>query len=442
MKKVKFKAANAASLQAAKKKIQNSLSDVSEELKEALLTVIETLESDEHEYDIDEFKSAVEEIVAKYDNVPEATANAIAKAVESTMARVQNALPNNEKLTQPVRNQIAAAIFRSHDKDDAKLAVNAVLTKNGITGLEFNEVVDYVVDWKVEDLNPLFKKLHRTMVSKFFYGEISLAVADNIAKGWLKTNEGEKAIQQLEAKGKSFTTDYVYKRQQVSFKDRDEIEQAGQLANFLNMVSKELDLMIVNACVNAILVGDNVNSEQDKVHTFETIGTKTETDAFTTVVNVNDAELLAYLTSVTETDTPQRSKLLAAARYTRDQIFNPSGKEVVAVMSRQALSLFSPHVVAAGGDLIFRTKEEVAAQLGVDDIYLTDVMPSQVDAEGALVIFMIPDGYWYKEVKSIDVAYPTYEKNVYNLQKERNIGGAIHDLASTAILRGQVESAE
>ena len=105
-------------------------------------------------------------------------------------------------------------------------------------------------------------------------------------------------------------------------------------------------------------------------------------------------------------------------------------------MSRGVLSSLSPRVVAAGGDFVFRTKEEIAAELGVDDIYLTDVMPAtmeQGEANSVPVIFMIPDGYWYKEDKAIDVAYPKYENNVQNLQKERNIGGAIHDLLSTSI---------
>ena len=50
-------------------------------------------------------------------------------------------------------------------------------------------------------------------------------------------------------------------------------------------------------------------------------------------------------------------------------------------------------------------------------------------------IVMLPDGYWYNEKNAISVAYPKYEENVMNYQKERNIGGAIHDLFSTAVLK-------
>lgn len=425
-------------LMTAKQKVMNTLSGDASELRDALVALFDELANREEEFDINQFKSEIENIVAKYSDVPEATAQAIAKAVENTVKRVQNALPAEQKLNAKTKNAIAAAILRARDKEDAKNRVSAYVadTKNGISGLEFEAVVDYVIDWKIEDLNPLFGKLHKTLINKFFYGEIDFSDADQIAHGWLKTNEGEKLIQELEATPKSITTDYVYKRQQVAFKDLDEIEAAGQLSQFLAMVSKELDMMIINGIVIAILVGDQVNSANNKIRTFETIGTKTTNDLFTLVVKSSDADLAAYMTAIDAASAPQVSQRLAALKYTRDKIHNPYGKEVVAVMSRGVLSELSPRVVASGGDFVFRSKEEVAAELGVDDIYLTDVMPATMEAGAAdsvPVIFFIPDGYWYKEVKTLDVAYPKYEANVQNLQKERNIGGAIHDLLSSSL---------
>ena len=423
-------------LMTAKQKVINTLSGDASELRDALVALFDELANREEEFDINQFKSEIENIVAKYSDVPEATAEAIASAVENAVKRVTNALPASQQIAPKAKNAIAAAILKAHDKVDAKNKAQAAAVANGITGLEFEAVVDYVVDWKVEDLNPLFAKLHKTLINKFFYGEIDLKEAEQIAHGWLKSNEGEKLIQELEANNKKITTDYVYKRQQVAFVDLDEIEAAGQLSQFLAMISKELDLMIVNACVIAILIGDQVNDAANKVRTFESIGTKTTSDLFTSVVTDADVDLAAYMTAIDATSAPQVSQRLAALKFTRDKIHNPNGKEIVAVMSRGVLSSLSPRVVAAGGDFVFRTKEEIAAELGVDDIYLTDVMPASMEqgaADSVPVIFFMPDGYWYKEVKSIDVAYPKYENNVQNLQKERNIGGAIHDLLSSAI---------
>ena len=424
-------------LMAAKQKVINTLSGDASELRDALVALFDDLAAREEDFDINQFKSEIESIVAKYSDVPEATAEAIANAVKRIEDKMTNSIAGKAEIPAKVKNAIAVAILRAHDKVDAKNKAVAVAAQNGISGLEFEAVVDYVVDWKIEDLNPLFGKLHRTLINKFFYGEIDLKEAAQIAHGWLKTNEGEKLIEELSANNKKITTDYVYKRQQVAFVDLDEIEQAGQLSQFLAMISKELDLMIVNACVIAILIGDQVNTANNKVHTFETIGTKTTSDLFTAVVKNDDADLAAYFTAIGAGSAPAVSQKLAVLKFTRDKIHNPNGKEVIAVMSRGVLSSLSPRIVAEGGDFVFRTKEEVAAELGVDDIYLTDIMPASMDQQSGVanvpVIFMIPDGYWYKEVKTIDVAYPKYEENVQNLQKERNIGGAIHDLLSTAI---------
>ena len=75
--------------------------------------------------------------------------------------------------------------------------------------------------------------------------------------------------------------------------------------------------------------------------------------------------------------------------------------------------------------------EEMAGQFGVSDIYVTDMLKN---VEGLHVICMLPDGYWYKEKKSISVSWPKYEENRINFMKERNVGGKIHDLLSSAVL--------
>ena len=421
---------------AARRVVKNTLSGDASDLRDALVALFDELENAETDFDINQFKSEIETVVAKFSDVPEATANAIAQACESLYKRVTNTLPADERLTPKVKNAIAAAIFRSHDKVDAKNKVGDVLVANGITGLEFESAVDYVIDWKIEDLNPLFAKFRRTLIATFFYGDIDYTDVEQVAHGWKKDNQYAKLIQELKASKKKIDAAYVYKRQQFAFEDLDEIEEAGQLTQFLNMISRELDLQIINGIVIAILVGDKINAPKDRISSFETIGTKTTSDLFTTVVKSDDADLAAYLTSIGASSAPAVSRRLAALRWTRDHIHNPNGKEVVAVMSRGVLSSLSPRVVAAGGDFVFRTKEEVAAELGVDDIFLTDVMPASLAAgetDAAGVVFIIPDGYWYKEKKAIDVAYPTYENNVQNIQNERNIGGKIHDLLSTAV---------
>ena len=96
------------------------------------------------------------------------------------------------------------------------------------------------------------------------------------------------------------------------------------------------------------------------------------------------------------------------------------------------LSQISEFKYSGTGTIMYRSTDEVAKQLGVDEVILCDLLDPE---EGIYGIVMLPDGYWYNEKNAISVAYPKYEENVMNYQKERNIGGAIHDLFSTAVLK-------
>jgi hypothetical protein len=113
----------------------------------------------------------------------------------------------------------------------------------------------------------------------------------------------------------------------------------------------------------------------------------------------------------------------AEARAIADAVIAGRGAKWL-VMSQTQLTALAKFKYASGGDDIFRSKDEVAAMLGVERIYVTD------KANG--VVCLIPSEYWVKEKASLQVSYPKYEYNVMNYQRERNIGGAIHGLKSVA----------
>ena len=73
--------------------------------------------------------------------------------------------------------------------------------------------------------------------------------------------------------------------------------------------------------------------------------------------------------------------------------------------------------------------------LGVNEVIECDLMDADGTDNGVFAICFLPDGYWYNEKNAIQVAYPKYETNTMNYQKERNIGGAIHDLYASAVLK-------
>ena len=400
-------------LSAIKRRVANAFSEKGQEAADAIRALIDELESAEVEVDETALAEKIQEVLANAEpntKTEEAIANAIAKRMQAITDTV-----GAKNLSAAVKNQISAAILRAASKEEVKNAVNAVLVKNDVTGLTFEDVVDYAVVESWGDLNPIFKQLHKTFFTKFFYNGQDVKTATLLAKQWDKSGDTEKKVQEIAVTGKQILTKYIYKRQRAAQEDLDEIEKAGGLTNFLRFINEELDRMIVNTIVMAILIGDNVNELADRVTTFETIGSKNVSDLFTKVLNPEG-----------ETVT------LKDFRRACDAVKNPNGKRKVAILSTSMLSQISEFKYSGTGTIMYRSTDEVAKQLGVDEVILCDLLDPE---EGIYGIVMLPDGYWYNEKNAISVAYPKYEENVMNYQKERNIGGAIHDLFSTAVLK-------
>lgn len=424
MKKNFIKVKDFTNLAKIKKQINDTLTgDKSAELKQALTDLISELDSSEVEVDETAFAEQVAELIKKYMSdpeaeVPAAVANAIAKKIQAVKDSINTA--SDGKLSLKVKNEIAKAIFNAK-KDDRKAIENAVseiLVKNGVSGLEFSQAVDYSISTKWEDLNPLLAKLKRTFMSKFFYSTDAMNAVAVIAKQWDKASAAgvEKDLQTITTTPKEISTAYAYVRQQMNQEDLDDIAEVGQESVFLSWINNELDLHLANTIMMAILVGDTVNAVGKRLTKFETIGTKAVTDAFTIVQNP------AVALTVTVTD----------IRTMIDKIHNPTGQPIVLCIKRSLLTALSAYKYAAGGDTHYRTIEEMAGQFGVSEIFVTDVVGQLA---GLHCIAMIPSGYWYKEKKSLNVSWQDFAENRLNYMKEKNVGGKIHDLLSTAVLK-------
>ena len=404
MKKKFVSIKNFADLSAIRRQINNAFSEKGAEVAKALNDLLTELEGSDVEVNEEELKSKVEEI---FKNLMPNTEEVVANALAKKMAEIKNAI--NPELSVEVKNQITAAILRSK-KEEVKNAVNEVLVKNGITGMTFENAVDYVISESWGNLNPLLAMFKKVPYTKFFYNSADLSDAKILAKQWDKSGKTEKVIQEIEVNGKTINTKYVYKRQAIAQEDMDEIERVGEGTNFLRFINEELDRQIANTIVKTILVGDSTNEAADRLTTFESIGTKSVSDVFTSVVN--------------------GSATLADVRSASDKVKNPNGLKKVAIMSQTTLTAISTYVAATGATEDYRSKEEIAGKIGVDEIVVVDVLPETTHA-----IVMIPEEYWYVEKNSLAVSYPKYEMNQINYQKERNCGGAIHGLYSTAVLK-------
>ena len=392
---------------ALKKKISDAFSEEGQAAADAIRALIDEIEGSEQEIDRDELERLIMETMRKFnksedEEIPAAVANAIAKKI----VEVQNRMPVSDKLTPKIKNEISAAILKARGKSEVEKVVNDVLVKNGISGLSFEDTVDYAITENWGESNALFNALRKTPFSKFFYSAQDKTDADVIAHGWDKTSQTEKEIQAVVANGKSISTQYIYKRQQIAQEDLDDMREMGGETNFLRWLNDELDRQIVNTIVGILLGAVQSND----ITTIEALMGAGTSDAFRTAV-ANSATAVTDLTIVD-------------IRKLADAVSNPYGKSKWLVIDQTTLTQISAFIYASGGDTTYHRIEDLKGMLGVDEIYVTSL--------ATVPIVFLPDGYWVKEKNAISVTYPTWEFNVQNYQKERNLGGGIHDLKSVA----------
>lgn len=396
-------------LLALRKKLANALTDDAVALREVLEGIIADLETSAEEFNAEEFAEEIEKAIRENLNktVDERVAQEVANAIAKKVANMQQALtPAVQKLDVKVQNQISAAILRSTGKEYVKNAVEEVLVKNAITGLTFEEVVDYAIVDNWGDGNPIFRLLKKVPFTKFFYTTEELTNTAVQAKQFNSRNLVEKTIQEITTQPKTITTDYIYKIQEVAFKDLDSLEKVGRLSLLLRWLNEELDRQIINTILLHILVGGNATG----ITTFESIGGKAATDAFTIVSSLTAANFT-----------------LANVATEVANINRKAGDKVIAVMSATRLLQLQKFTYAAGGTEEVRSREYVAASIGVDEIHTATWM-------GDKVVVFVPNEYWYVEDNALSVAYPVYLHNKQNFQKERNIGGAVHGLLSSLVI--------
>lgn len=396
------------------KELRNTLSGNAREFADEVVKAFEALEADSNEHDVTALKNAVEEIAAKFEQQGAEVSEKIAKVREQIMSELRsNKMNVADKFTKEVKEAIATALMSKKYKQDAIDAVMEVAKRNDISGLTFPEIVDYALELKIDEGDFFFENLRKVQRNKFFYGELDTTDPEQIAKQWDKSSVTAKEVQALALEGKSINTKYIYKRQRLAQEDLDAAEVAGQYAQLQKDLRQELRTMVEVGATRAILIGDTVNPVGQRITTFETIGTKTATDMFTTVLNPETAATLTIA---------DLAKLAAAVKTERKWL----------VISNNSLLELRKFTYATGGTETLKSENEIAAMIGVEKIIKKDYLDS---VEGLHAIILDPDEYWVHEVKTLDLVYPEYDKNAIVFQFEKNMGGAIHGIQSTAVLR-------
>lgn len=402
------------------KKVANSLTEDARSQWDEMVAAVEELEASDDEHDITALNDRLAEIEGKYAKQNEEIANRIQAVRNEVMAAMEGHKSVKDQFTTEVRRAVVNAIMNAHGLQDTMRAIEEVAKannitirkKNSVSGLSYAEFIDYALQLKQENNDEIFDALYKTNRSKFFYGELDPTNPKNIAKQWTKGSETSKEEQELALNGKSLQTAYIYKLQALANEDLDDAREAGQEAELLRDIREELMRAVKGLAVRAIMVGDTYNPNGSKITVFETIGTKTATDLFTTVVNP------AVANTVTLADVRKAAAKVKTARKW-------------AIMTEDTKLALATRVYAQGGTEFFFTDDELAAQLGVDRVIAKDFIGEE---SGLHAIIFDPDEYWVKEKNVIDTAFPEFRDNRQGYVYEINMGGAIHGLQSTAIL--------
>lgn len=405
--------------------IANELNDDAKAKLEEIAAAIVALGEDADNDGKEEIKARLAQLQADLDKVQAETAEEVANRIQKLrdeMTKSASVKDVRDKFTPEVRKAIANAILDArYGVKNTMAAIEAVCksndiavrTKNSVSGLTFAEIIDYALQLDQENNDEIFDALYKTKRTKFFYGEIDPTNPNNIAKQWAKNSETQKLEQELALNGKAISTAYIYKLQSLANEDLDDAREAGQEGELLKDIREELTRAVKGLAVRAIFVGDTYNPNGSKVTVFETIGAKTATDLFTTVVNPATAN------TVTLVD------LRKAAAEVKTE------KKWAVVTSATKLAL-SEYLSAAGATPRFLTDAELAEQIGVDRVIDKDFIGEET---GLHAVIFDPNEYWVKEKNVIDTPFPEYRDNRQGYIYEINMGGAIHGLKSTAVLR-------
>ena len=396
--------------------IKNALTGDAKDFADAVLEAFQSFADDNEEHGIDELTEKVKEIESTFVSNSDVE-NKIAEVRESIMQVVRGGADGakvENKISGKVVEQVANAILRSRSHSEAINAIEGVMTKNDITGLTYQQMVDYVLNIKQDDADDVFDALSVTPFAKWFYGELNESNAEQVAKQWDKASQKgvTKDLQTLALQGKSIECKEVYKMQRIANSDLNAAEEAGQQTQLLASAVAELRKSVKSAAVRAMLIGDKVNSGNKQITSFETIGTKKETNAFTTVLHPEGAE-------VTLVDLLRTVKEVKAERK---WLFITSALEVQ----------LRKMVYAAGGTATIIGLKDMAKMLGVERVINKDYL---ADETGLHAIVMSPDEYRVKIRKTVEMPFPEYKENAMYLLYEMDMAGAIHGLKSTAVLR-------
>ena len=386
--------------------MKNTVTPEAQSLIDEINTILSELQNDpDIEYSADDLKARISELLA------------------TQVAEMENKL----KTTFQMKNSVDNVKYRKMFADAMRNAAgrgkgafaeefNKICVKNGITGMPSIVEVFPEIQTKFEQTSMLSKLRKLGQYSLKIPVSLQDDSEENVrAKGHaVLTNE--KVDQNLVITPKTLTLGAIYKKISVPKLLSYQVQDDTALFQWL---VEELIARIDNEIQRVILVGDGRASDSaNKINSFETIGTKTATDAYT--VYKNKAGSLPSLQDV------------------RDLIDDMSTDRPISIYANpKMITNLKKYVAASGGSITYMTDEVLADQLGVAEIIrtrmLTTTFPTDT-SKNPVLIAMQHDNYGYVGNDLFTVDYEKWDYNADVFLAEIFAGGGIIKPMSTGLI--------
>lgn len=399
---------------------RNTLSEDGRTLVEAISTVIAEAENADDEITADDLKTRIEEAMKSVEPVdPEKVAEKVVES-ENLKRTVRRIMAENKMNTSAPSAWIkgkeavkafAKTIHNAKDGESFKEAWSGVLRSNGITGMAYPEQVETAINTAWKNSSGLFFALRHVSNKEFriMYSEDD--TVNTMAHGHkLGANKKEQTIP---AQGKKISLQMIYKWLPV---DRLTLAAIDDPEVFIGWVTEELTERLAYTIERTIIAGDpNSATDADAITAFESIGSKTTTDAWTTVIAVKKT------TGGTGLDISFKDVMTTALGLNR------KGHDVWFYVSMSMLTALMDEAYNTTGLPLTADLDEMARRIGVQKLIIADYLGGT-----SCGVMITPDLYYRIGGDVFGDTWSIYEKNQIGYMSEVACGGAIAGLGSTA----------
>lgn len=229
-----------------------------------------------------------------------------------------------------------------------------------------------------------------------------------------------KTDQNLVITPKNLTLGAIYKKISVP---KLMSYQTGNVGQLMSWLANELIERIDNELQRVILIGDGRTAGAlNKITSFETIGTKTQADAYTVYAETTNA-----------------LPTLADVRALVDQMDN--SKPITMYANSAVVTNMQAYQYASGGVVSYITDEVLASQIGVAEIVRTKMLVGAVPAAAVaaakypLIVFIQGDSYGYIGSDLFGINYEKWDFNEDVLMAEIFAGGGVIKPNASGVLK-------